>query len=359
MYLESLQVRNLRCVAEAEIAVPARGAWFAGANGAGKTSMLEAVALLGYGRSFRAPRVESLIRSGAPSLQIVASVRSGAEVRHTLGLRHHGDRWQARLDGVPVDSLSQLARTLPVLAFHPGSIALVQGPAEERRRSLDWLAFHVEPHFIAVSRQYARALRQRNALLRSAGQDLELDGWEQSLEASAERLTRYRQSALVALQAALDAVWALLSPEEPLAAMRLRSGWRNESKLADLLQSLRERDRVLGYTTQGPHRADIEFGPLEGVDSSAWSRGQAKRLALALRLAQHQALHSLQGQRSVLLLDDAFSEFDPATAGRLLDWLQQTPAQVLMTGVQCPPEFRSRIPDLAWFHVEQGRVRSA
>ena len=359
MRLKRLQVDGLRCLREVDLSLSGDAVWLAGPNGAGKTSVLEAIALLGFGRSFRGRVGDGLlVRDGGP-VQVVAHWIDAAGAERVSGLRHWGDRWEARLDGVAQDRLSALATLFPVLAHHPESSRWVSGPAEERRRLVDWLAFHVEPTFAERSQHAGRALRQRNHLLRAQAEAAEFDFWETALAEAAEAMTAARRAAVAGLEEALLRIWPSLAGTASAPRLQWRAGWREDAaSLRDLLYLQRERDRELGYTAAGPHRADLLLGRPFGVESSQCSRGQAKVLALALSLAQVDALRQWNGSHTLLLLDDLRAELDPGHFEAVLGWLAAHGGQVWISGTEPDPRARVRLAPLQVFHVEQGRLHA-
>lgn len=331
-----------------------------GDNGAGKTSLLEAVHLLAYGRSFRGRVGEGLIRRGREHLEVYAVWQVEGGRQHQAGLRHSGRGWEGRLDRAPLVGLSTLSARLAVLTFEPGWQRLLIGSAEPRRRFLDWLSFHVEPDFLPLWRRYGRALRQRNALLKQQASPAVLQPWERELGESGERLARLREASAAALLPALrDSIGRLL-PELGPPSLRLVRGWRaSEASLAEVLAGHRARDLKLGHTELGPHRGDwsLDFDGLE--PATMLSRGQGKLLVLACLLAQAEALHAHKGEYPILCLDDLASEIDAAHFARVIDLLEATGIQCLITGTAVPPELADhpgRRP--ARFHVEHGRIRS-
>lgn len=178
-----------------------------GDNGAGKTSLLEALHLMAYGRSFRGRVRDGLVRTGSDAVEIFVEWREGPDARHRrAGLRHTGQTWVGRLDGENVAQLGELCAALAVVSFEPGSHALVTGGGEPRRRFVDWGLFHVEPDFLPLWRRYARALKQRNALLKSGAGGQQLDAWDHELAEAGEPLTRHRRQYLEQLQVRLSAV---------------------------------------------------------------------------------------------------------------------------------------------------------
>lgn len=357
MYVTRLEIRNLRRFAEVSLAPSPGINLITGDNGAGKTSILEALHLMAYGRSFRGRVREGLIRSGEPALEVfVEWLEANRESARRAGLRHSGHDWSGRLDGGPVGHLGELCAALAVVSFEPGSHALITGGGEARRRYLDWGLFHVEPDFLPQWRRYARALKQRNALLKRRTGDAQLDAWDRELAEAGEPLTRDRQRYLEALQprfAALTAEWA---PSLGTTNLEYLPGWRrDEVPLADALLLARERDLVMGFTSVGPHRADwrIAFGGLPGRE--ALSRGQAKLVALSALMAQAEHHAEIRQDWPVIALDDLASELDRPHQGRVLERLFRTDAQVFITGTDSPPALLDA-RNLRRFHVEHGQI---
>jgi DNA replication and repair protein RecF len=328
-----------------------------GHNGAGKTSVLEALHLMAYGRSFRGRVRDGLIRRGAPALEVFVEWQDAAGRVHRAGLRHGGHAWEGRLDGEAVGHLGELCAAFAVVSFEPGSHVLVTGGSEARRRLLDWGLFHVEQMFLPLWRRYARALKQRNALLKAQAPSREFDVWDRELVEAGELITRHRQNYLQQWQPRFQATAASLLPAGGDASLAFLPGWREELPLADALLLARERDRAMGYTGVGPHRADwrVDYRDLPGRE--ALSRGQAKLTALALLLSQAEQHATLRGDWPVVALDDLASELDRTHQRRVLEWLLASGAQVFLTGTEAPPSMAELpTPEVARFHVEQGQL---
>lgn len=359
MRLEQLDITDVRSIREARFEPGAGLNVLIGSNGAGKTSVLEALHLLAYGRSFRARVRDGLIRTGAPALQLFArwSEQDGGR-RHQVGLRHTGGEWQGRLDGADVGQLSDLCTALAAVTFEPGSHALLSGGGEPRRRLLDWGLFHVEPEFLPVWRRHARALKQRNALLKAGGSSAALDAWDSELAQAGELLDRHRRIYVEALEPKVEQWAQELIPELGTAHHAYLPGWRREElTLADALLVNRDRDRQLGHTTTGPHRADLLLGFAARPAREPLSRGQSKLAALALLLAQAEDFRSRRGEWPLILLDDLASELDRGHRHGLLAALVASGAQVFVTGTEL--EALELDPDwpTTTFHVEHGAVR--
>ncbi|MEO6104357.1 MAG: DNA replication/repair protein RecF [Pseudoxanthomonas sp.] len=331
-----------------------------GDNGAGKTSLLEALHLMAYGRSFRGRVRDGLVRTGAEAVEIFVEWQEGADSRHRrAGLRHSGQNWVGRLDGENVAQLGELCAALAVVSFEPGSHALVTGGGEPRRRFVDWGLFHVEPGFLPLWRRYARALKQRNALLKSGAPGQQLDAWDHELAEAGEPLTRHRRDYLEQLQVRLSEVADALVPALGASNIEFQSGWRSsELSLADALLVSRDRDRGLGYTTVGPHRADWRIEYAAHPQRESLSRGQAKLTALSALLAQAEDYAQRRGEWPIMALDDLASELDRNHQRRVLQRLLGSGAQVFVTGTEPPSALIDLQVAPAAFHVEHGLIKA-
>lgn len=355
MQIQRLDIRNLRCLRDLSLHPLPSLNLLIGDNGAGKTSVLEALHLMAYGRSFRGRVRDGLVRSGAAAVEVfVEWSEAGTPHPRRAGLRHTGQAWEARLDGSKVAHLGELCAAFMVVSFEPGSHALISGGGEPRRRFVDWGLFHVEPDFLGLWRRYARGLKQRNALLKSGSGGHQIEAWDHELAEAGERLTARRQQYLERLQAGISAVAAELAPSLGAVTLEFHPGWRRaELSLADALVLARDRDRSLGYTSVGPQRADWQLLFAGLPNREPLSRGQAKLAALSCLLAQAQDCAKQRGDWPVIVLDDLASELDRQHQGRVLASLLQTGAQLFVTGT----EMLEGATGSAVFHVEHGEVR--
>ncbi len=360
MQLNRLDIRDLRNLVDVRLSPGPGLNLLLGDNGAGKSSVLEGLHLLAYGRSFRGRVRDGLVRSGRPALEVYAEWTEGADAERTrrAGLRHSGQDWDGRLDGVDVQQLGVLCAALMVVTFEPGSHALVSGSSEVRRRFLDWGLFHVEQDFLPQWRRYARALRQRNALLKAGAGTRQLDAWDLELADAAGPLDRRREAYLARLQIAVHAVAAMVAPSLGRPELVFQPGWRRaDLSLADALLVARERDRSAGHTSVGPHRADWRIRFDARPEQALLSRGQAKQAALCCLLAQaHDCADRRGGQWPVMALDDLASELDRHHQAQLLEFLHAAGAQVLITGTERPPHWPDApLANATMFHVEHGQ----
>lgn len=360
MQVTRLDIRHLRRFGDVSLE-PAPGLnLLVGDNGVGKTSVIEALHLMAYGRSFRGRVREGLVQAGADALEVYVQwdePRPDAVRVRRAGLRHTGSDWTGRLDGAAVAQIGELCAALAVVTFEPGSHELVHGGSEVRRRFLDWGLFHVEPAFLRPWRRYARALKQRNMLLKQRVRDAQLDAWDAELGETGEELTEQRRRYVESLAPGFAAVAGELAPSLGPATLAYLPGWkRDEYSLADALLIARDRDLASGHTSVGPHRADWRpaFAAIPGRD--ALSRGQAKLAALSALLAQADFHAEVTGQQPVFALDDLASELDRHHQRRVLQRLADRGSQVFVSGTDIPAAIGELGLEPRVFHVEQGLI---
>jgi len=346
-----LRIEGVRCLEQVEVSLDSRRNYFFGANGAGKTSLLEAVYLLGRGRSFRTRQTARLVRRGARSLAVYGEVE-GPSGEERLGIAFSGAGLQVRVNGREGCSLADLARALPVHVIDPKLHRLIEAGPSERRRYLDAGVFHVEHEYLDRWRAYRRLLGQRNAALQRGVSDDELAVWTAPFIAAGEAVDGLRRTYMSALEALAAKLGRdLLGTELTLG---YRAGWRRGVSLAEAVEEAVARDRAAGYSQVGPHRADLKIGLATNEVRDSASRGQQKLVAAALVIAQVDLFQSRTGRRSTLLVDDPAAELDAASLERLLAALEDVDAQQLITAL----DHRALAPAQGFpvFHVEQGTV---
>lgn len=354
MHIDRLQIQGVRNLSDVDIALSPGINFFSGLNGAGKTSLLESVYALATGRSFRTGLPRDIIQHQRDHFRVIAKlIHEHAE--HTLGLERKDKEWTARIDGRPIERLSELAENLITLVFHPASHDLIEGSPDNRRQFIDYTTFHVEHQFIHQWRTYRHLLKQRNAAIRHHLPDESFDYWEHQLSESAEILSQQRASIVSQLSDAFVELAEAILPEYRELSLRYHSGWKVGGSLLEILQSQRPTDRAQGYTRSGPHRADLRIVGQLGRITSQLSRGQQKSLALILMLCQTTVIHQARALQPIILLDDFPSELDAIKQDDLLKRLQSLECQILLTGVECPATIQSAFP-VTMFHVEHGTV---
>jgi len=349
LHIKSLRIENFRNLTQVEIEPHQRLNYFFGDNGAGKTSLLEALVVLSRGRSFRTGRTEELSGGENGTFRIFLEAES-SERAYKLGLERSGAHWKARKDGKDLALLSVLTRNLPLVLMEPDSHLLISGPPDGRRRFLDWGVFHVEPRFLDCWRRYSRVLKQRNAALRH-GQIQVLESLDELTARLGEQLDLFRKAYFEELTAAFFPGAKPETPEFAGVSLEYYPGWKSDS-LLDALSQSRKRDLEKGITSQGPHRADVLLTRAGRPIRYLLSRGEQKSFATALLLTQARML-AASGESPLVLLDDLASEFDQRHVVSVLESALECAGQVWVTGTSD----RGFDRDLKMFHVERGAVR--
>jgi DNA replication and repair protein RecF len=353
LYIKSLKINNLRNIESLSIAADPCLNLFHGDNGAGKTSILEALVVLAKGRSFRSPSIKALIGPHDNHLRVVSDCVSDEQTSHRLGLERSANSWKGRLDGEDVSRFSDLGRHLPLVVMEPDSHELISGAPERRRRYLDWGVFHVEPTYLDTWRRYDRALRQRNAALRRRHED-SLDALDPQLVQLGERLDRERHRQADSAASRIKALLPELSPELETIELSYQRGWKGDS-LEEALSQSRARDMERGSTGPGPHRGDLYVSTDSGPARERLSRGECKALSAGLLMAQAQLLVE-KGGGPALLLDDLASELDPEHRDRVLNMALGMGLQTWVTGTEKTILEGINPNSARVFHVEHGQA---
>ncbi|MFG1490899.1 DNA replication/repair protein RecF, partial [Oceanospirillum sp. HFRX-1_2] len=313
MSLRRLDIANFRNLQSLRLQ-PAPGVnLIIGENGAGKTSILEAISVLSTGRSFRASRTPAIINFEQDGYTLFAEVFNAlAEHQQIVPVgisRNRQSEQQIRISGQQARSASQLAELLPVQTINSESFQLLEGSPKVRRQYVDWGVFHVEHGFLPVWQAGQKALKQRNKLLKYGKMQgcAQLDIWDESLAGYAEQIDQYRSRYVELLKPEFEVTLAELSFSDQVSLSYYR-GWERGSDCLDVLRHNREKDWALGFTQSGPHRADlrIRVNKLPAVD--VLSRGQQKLVVCALLLAQGRLMQKMTGKQSIYLVDDLPAE---------------------------------------------------
>lgn len=349
MSLAELALENLRCIQRADFTLAPGINLIHGPNASGKTSVLEGIYLLGRGRSFRTRNSERLIRHEVDAARALGRTSGDISRSIRVQISRHGTT-TAEIAGETVGTLAQLAQVFPVQVIEPGIHRLIEEGSPRRRRWLDWGVFHVEPGFLDAWQRYGRALRQRNAALRTAPDTAR--AWDSELVRHGEPLVAARSRVLRDLAPYWDETIQQLAGFT--ADLRYMAGWAQGLSLAEALASSWERDRHRGLTHSGPHRADVQVRIAGHPAREVLSRGQQKLVAAAMVLAQLKMLRHQAGLAPTLLLDDPAAELDAQRLSRFVEQVRGLDCQLVITSLHGTQTFFGP-PDRV-FHVEQGRV---
>ncbi|WP_298444579.1 DNA replication/repair protein RecF [uncultured Ferrimonas sp.] len=348
--LTKLQLAHFRNVQAASVS-PAGGLnLIYGANGSGKTSVLEAIWFLSVGRSFRSHLSQRVIQHNQPHFTLFAQL--GSDDRIGLQRERGGDH-QVRINGEPAKRLAELASMLPLQLISPESFSLLLDGPKARREFIDWGAFHGDPQFFSVWSRFRRLLKQRNQLLRQQASTRQIAIWDKQLVQYGQWLTDARKAWVNSLNDALKGIIDQFLPDVPIR-ISFNQGWDSKTELDQVYSAGLARDLQLGYTVSGPHKADLRLRVDKMPAQDSLSRGQLKLLVCALKIAQGMVLSQQQQRQCIYLVDDLASELDQTRRTLLLEQLQKTGGQVFVTAIE--PEQLAMVPWDKRFHVEQGRI---
>ena len=354
MTINKLDIKYFRNIEQAKIQLVHGLNLLHGDNAAGKTSILEAIAVLSSLKSFRCSNLNELVNHGQPGFQLVAQLADQQDRETVLGVQRESGTTSIRANGEKLARSSELSERLPVQIIHPDSHLLVAGGPKQRRRFLDWGVFHVEHEFISAWRRFDKALKQRNAALRSNKPWDLINAWDGILSEAANTIHQCRSRYLEDLVKTVPEFSQNITGAETVQ-IDYRPGWDIEQPLDKSLLKSRDRDRSRGFTGVGPHRAELLFRVNGKQADNYVSRGQQKMLVVALLLAQVKLFVERKRQSCVVLLDDLVAELDKAHLQRILTSLEQLNAQSFITSVQTieiPHGIESKV-----FHVEHGQVQ--
>ena len=354
MSLVSLKCTDFRCIECAELDFAAGNNLIYGPNGSGKTSVLEAIAYLGRGRSFRGATTRQLVRHGQNEFVLFGRVeRAGRKIG--IGVRNSAAGLEVHTNGEKRASTAALAEALPLQVIDPDVHKLVAGGPEDRRRFVDWIAFHVEHSYLELWRRFRRTLKQRNAALRRGASANDLRGWDKEMVELGLAVDNVRRRMLDHTRPAFLATGeALLGTAIDFEYYR---GWPADLSLAEAMTGAIQRDQQAGASQVGPHRADIRLKLNDRQARKMVSRGQQKLLACAMILAATEEVQKHLEWPLLLLLDDPAAELDGASLQRLMDAVRRLGCQVIATTLEADRELFADKPSL--FHVEHGSIQAS
>lgn len=361
MRLVSLSLRNYRNYASLDLEPAARLNLFLGANGQGKTNLLESVAMLALSSSPRARRETELIGPVVQESRIAAEVESGGrrhEVTFSIVAAPSGGTVRAR-KRIEIDGQFSRALDLPglfrVSLFWPDDLSLAKAGPDNRRRLLNQMLVQIEPGYAFALSRYSRVVEQRNSLLKQVAAREQpvpaLDVWDQQMVEHGEILVAARRRAVDEL-----AVKAAAGHDAISGGERLEMRYVGPPEdLAGAIEAARRDDVRRGTTGVGPHRDDIAI-TIAGRDARGFaSQGQQRTAVVSIKLAEAEVVTDRTGEAPVLLLDDVLSELDARRRGALLGRLTEA-GQVIITSVEADPFPEDVIEHSRVRHIEAGRV---
>lgn len=356
MALSRLDIVGVRNIRQQSLELGSGLNFFCGANGSGKSALIESVYILGRGRSFRSAQIRSVINHQSSFLLVAGTLVRDDQASEQIGIRLDGETFEIRINHQPSDRKSDLAYLLPLQLIYPKSYELLEGGSQLRREFIDWGVFHDNPRFLPVWRRFRKALLQRNALLKT-GASFQLPVWDQELANYGIIVNELRKNYIDRLIPVFNIIadhFLALSALE----IKLICGWNTDHDYRDVLIHDQEKDLRHGFTHSGPHRADFRLLIKGRLAKDFVSRGQSKLLVICLKLAQLQLLNS-GSVKGCVLIDDFGAELDADNRARLLNYFLSIDNQIMMTATS-PNDLDALDlrPSIKMFHVEHGKIKS-
>ncbi|MGH8017323.1 MAG: DNA replication/repair protein RecF [Opitutaceae bacterium] len=354
MILREIRLQDFRNIAEASLRIDGLRCFLVGANGQGKTNLLESLGYISALRAFRPGDNRVLIREGSAEAAMAYQIEHEKLGPSEVLLRIRPKSKEALFDGNPVRRLADIIGRFPTVLFASEDIQLLRGSPALRRRFLDLHLASIDPVYLEVLQHFHRALEQRNRLLKDNARDARaLAAFEQQLAPAAVDLAVRRRAGVAALSSLVTAFHARITDGAENAAIEYHADLEAADAAAflSLLERHHARDLQLHSTQRGPHRDDLLLR-IDGREASLFgSEGQQRALVLALRFAQLRHARERTGMAPVVLADDVLGELDPARRARFWAALDGD-VQLFATGTALPAG-----DELPWqvFRVEQGR----
>lgn len=350
--LKAIAVRNL---GEFEFEPAQKLNYFYGPNASGKTSVLESIYLLSRVRSFRCKRIFDVITKGQKRLNVFAhGIKDTRDF--TVAVEKGNGSTVLKYDNETVSTASEQAKRLPVYILTPEHHVLFTGTPKGRRRWLDWALFHVEQEYLHVWKNYHRALRHRNALLKNGqGCDSkEMESWERLMGRESRKIDSYRNKYISKINNLMETRFLPGVMESSVQIEYQKQGYTS-SELATLLAQRRIEDMKRGYTDLGPHRSDIIFFCDGFLVAKYLSRGQTKLYGAALIAAQIQELKENRVD-AVMLVDDLDAELDDDSSRKMMDLLLSIETQLFVSSLTRKDWLPMCDSRHTVFHVKHGTV---
>lgn len=322
MKLTTLQVTNFKNITHASLEFSDKLNCLLGDNGMGKSNLLDAIYYLSMGKSFSGLTDNALITRGETFALLKAEYnRRGAHEELMVGLG--GRRKSFKRGGKEYKRLSAHVGLFPAIMISPGDISLVNGHADERRRFLDMVIAQGDHRYLEALIKYNHALEQRNRLLRDGLHDPALfQAIEIPMDTAARYITRARRQRVDELSAIHSRYYHAIAgqdTETPSLTYITHLDNDPEGSLINILDTNRDRDRILKYTSVGPHRDDMDLN-VNGMNvRRTASQGQSKTFTIALRLAQYEFTATQTEMSPLLLLDDIFDKLDASRVENIMN----------------------------------------
>ena len=358
VFLSCLHIDNFRNFNHAQIELNHTCNLFYGNNGSGKTSILEAIYYLILGRSFRSHLLRRIIKYNTDGFSLFGKIN---QHQHTtpVGIeRSLVNHKRIRIAGTDATSIIEITKLLPLQLLNQNSYSLLDDGPKIRRQFIDWGLFHVEQNFLSLWQRLERIIAQRNAAIRMKAAANYIKTWDNELAACGTKIHQLRADYVAGLLPVIHTILQQLLPNFSID-IKYFAGWNTDLDLVEVLHQNLAHDLAIGYTTTGPHRADLRITINKIPAKDALSRGQQKLLAYGMQIAQGILLKNLANKNCVYLIDDLPAELDEHKRSLIAKILLNLQSQIFITGLSDHnlTDFTAA-PNYRMFHVEHNIIKS-
>ena len=331
MYIEQINLKNFRNYEEQDIKLNPHINIFYGDNAQGKTNILEAIFLGGFGKSFRTSKEKEMIKLQKDFLEVnIKYQKSDRDGKVKIIL---SNKKQIEINGVKIKKLSELIGNLNLVIFTPDDIQILKNGPDKRRRFLDMMIGQLRPNYVYTLNLYLKTLEQRNNYLRQIKEENKseemLEIWDEKLVEYAEIICKYRKEFIEKIKEQIKVIHPKITENNEILTLNYITECDNKETYLSLLKQRRKLDIIKGFTTKGIHRDDFKVFINDKEIGIYGSQGQHRTAILTLKLAELYVIYNEIGEYPILLLDDFMSELDENRRKSFLEYIQDT--QVIIT----------------------------
>ena len=354
MYINKIEIKNFRNYEKQEIELNPHINIFYGDNAQGKTNILEAIFISGFGKSFRTSKEKEMIKLGEAFLEATVfyqkSDRDG-KIRTVIS-----NKKQIEVNGVKIKKLSELIGKINLVIFTPDDIQILKSGPEKRRRFLDMMIGQLRPKYVYILNLYLKTLEQRNNYLKQIKEENKpesmLEIWDEKLAEYAEIICKYRTEFIEKLNSKIKEIHSEVTSNSEEIKIEYITECNNREIYLQLLKLWRKLDIIKGYTTKGIHRDDFKCIINDKEIEVYGSQGQHRTAILSLKLAELYVIYDEIGEYPILLLDDFMSELDEKRRKSFLSYIKDT--QVIIT---CTDKMElDNLNEYKLFNVKNGKI---
>ncbi len=354
MIFNSLYYENYRNIYSTTVETNSRNILLYGANGQGKTNILESVYILCYGSSFRTTALKECVKNGEEGFSIAGNYIDGDE-KGKIVVKYYDKSRKIILDGKEIKDRKALIYQFPCIVFSHEDINYIKGEPEYRRRFFDQMMCLYSPDFFDNLRSYRAVLQQRNAAVKTGEEDI-IFLYDERLAQYGLRIMEERKKAVEEFNKIFPSLFSYISDTDYKLEVSYQPSWKDESrdKIVDYLRTNIDRDKKMMTTTSGVHRDRFSVLSQYGVFNQMGSTGQLRLCSIIFRIAEAEYFTSLTGRKPILLIDDVLLELDSKKRGKVLSSLPSY-SQSYFTFLP-DEEYNEKLEDKIVREVREGRV---